>query len=291
MRVTNDGAQIDVRIDGAGDRAVVMLAGFPLTREIWNEQANALASTHRVIRPDLRGTGASAVSAGPYLMESLAGDVAAALDSQGIERATLIGHSVGGYVSLAFARMYSERVDGIALVCSRLDAMAPEAAAARFELAARAEASGSNSEIIDVMIGSMLAPETLANRPDVVARYREIAEKNDARGLAALARGIAMRDSSDDIAPELEMPVLVVAGQNDQSVSLDIARAVASAFPNGRLAICAKSGHCPMLEEPARFLANGWQPCPTAEQVKDEESADHERGEHRGDHHDFEHDR
>src|SRR4029077_14972258 len=93
-----DGAELDVVADGAGD-AIVLIHGFPLTREIWNAQAPQLAQTHRVIRPDLRGMGRSSAPFGPYLMETLAGDLAAMLDGLSIDRAAIVGHSLGGFVA------------------------------------------------------------------------------------------------------------------------------------------------------------------------------------------------
>src|SRR5690242_21925192 len=121
MRVPADDATIDVLTEGSGD-PIVLIHGFPLTREVWDAQAAQLAQRSRVIRPDLRGMGASSVPEGPYLMETLAGDVAAVLDALGMERASIVGHSMGGYVAMAFCRMYAERVTRLALVCSRLAA-------------------------------------------------------------------------------------------------------------------------------------------------------------------------
>ena len=224
MRLNNDRATIDVRIDGESQRAIVLLAGFPLAREVWDEQVPALASTHRVIRPDLRGVGASSVPPGPYSMETLAGDIAAVLDALSIERVTLVGHSLGGYVALAFARMYAERIERLVLVCSRLAADTLSQARYRCELADRAEASDSSAEIVETMLPRLLAPQTLRDRPDVVERVRALASAHNPRGLAALLRGMALRDAANDIAPDLSMPVLVIAGSEDASLSLDDAR-------------------------------------------------------------------
>src|ERR1700722_10446330 len=98
-RIAVDNATIDVIADGSGD-PIVLLHGFPFTRETWNEQRAALAKSHRVIALDLRGMGRSSVTDGPYLMETLAGDLAAVLDVMGVDRATIVGHSLGGYVAL-----------------------------------------------------------------------------------------------------------------------------------------------------------------------------------------------
>ncbi len=127
MRIQVDDATIDVSSDGSGD-PIVLIHGFPLTREVWDSQAAQLAAHARVIRPDMRGCGRSSAPEGPYLMETLAGDVAAILDAIGVERAAIVGHSMGGYVAMAFCRMYAERVTRLGLVCSRLAADTPQAA-------------------------------------------------------------------------------------------------------------------------------------------------------------------
>lgn len=253
-------ARIDVCIDGSGANTVVLLAGFPLAREIWEETAQSIAATHRVLRPDLRGMGASSVVDGPYLMESLAGDVAAVLDAAGTESATIVGHSAGGYVALAFARMYAERVDRLALVCSRLAADSPDLARSREALALTLERDGRIDAVVDSYVPRLLSRVTMQRRPEIAQRVRAIAERTDPRGAAALLRGMAMRGGSEDIAPDLRMPVLVIAGAEDTIVPLDEARGMAAAFPNAALAIAERSGHLPMLEEPdvtASVLA-GW---------------------------------
>jgi 3-oxoadipate enol-lactonase len=248
MQVLNDDARIDVQVDGTGE-TMVMLHGFPLTRAIWQAQSAALACDHRVVRPDLRGMGASSVVGGPYLMATLASDVAAVLDVIGAPRATLVGHSLGGYVALAFARMFSERVARLALVCSRITADDDARAAWRFARADAADATNSVSAIVEEMLPALLSRESVARDPRLVDRVRAIAAANDPRGLAAMLRGMALRESAEDIAPELAMPVLVVAGRFD-TMPVDDVHAMVSAFPRAQLVWAEHSAHLPMLEEP-----------------------------------------
>lgn len=255
MRVSNDDASIDVRVDGDGDDAVVLLHGFPFAKELWNELIPTLARRHRVVSLDLRGMGRSSVSPGPYLMEMLAGDVAAVLDALSIPRAAIVGHSLGGYVALAFARMYVERVGALALVCSKLSADTAERARWRYDLADRAQREASISPIVDAMLPTQIFAENKEKAEQIAVRAREIAAPNTPDGLAEMLRGMAVRDDASDIAPELGMPVLLVAGRHDGGSTVDENDEAARIFPDGRLVVCEESAHLPMLEEPEALLA------------------------------------
>jgi pimeloyl-ACP methyl ester carboxylesterase len=178
--------------------------------------------------------------------------VAAVLDCVGIDRAAFVGHSMGGYVALAFARMFTERMTRLALVPGRLRADTPEEAAARYALADRVEREKSVEPVIDAYLPKLLAPDTIAQRDDVVTRVAEIARLNSPAGVAATLRGLAVRVSSEDIAEDLDIPVCVLAGGADRVVSVDEAQSVALRFPRAELVVCARSGHLPMLEEPER---------------------------------------
>lgn len=249
---TGDDARIAVEECGTGD-AVVLLHGFPYAMQLWDDAFAELGKTHRAIRIDLRGCGASSVPPGPYLVETLAGDVAAVLDALSVERATIVGHSLGGYVALAFARMYVERVTRLALVCSRLAQDDAARARSREELAEKLERENDVRPAIDAYVMTAFAPQTLEKQSEIVQRAIAIAGANDPRGAAALLRGMAVRPSADDIAEDLAMPVSVIAGAADAALSIEEARAVSAAFPDAVLTLCQASGHLPMLEEPERF--------------------------------------
>jgi pimeloyl-ACP methyl ester carboxylesterase len=250
--LVDDDVALAARVDGTNGKPIVLIHGFPFAHDVWNAQAAALARAHRVIRLDLRGMGASSVPPGPYLMETLAADVAAVLDALAIERVWMAGHSLGGYVALAFVRMFSERVAGLALVCSRLAADAPAAAAARYELADRTESTASMEPVVEAFEPRLFAPETLASRLEIVETARAMMRRSDPRGAAAMLRGMAVRDDAGDIAPDLDVPVVVVAGACDAVIPAVDTAAAAAAFPHGQLVTCPGSGHMPMLEEPDR---------------------------------------
>ncbi|MFN2448797.1 MAG: alpha/beta fold hydrolase [Candidatus Baltobacteraceae bacterium] len=249
MRVRVDGAAIDVAANGKGD-AVMLVHGFPLSKKIWDAQAAALADRALVIRPDLRGMGESSAPPGPYLMETLAGDLAAVLDAMQIERAAIVGHSMGGYVAMAFARMYTERVTKLALVCSRLKNDAPDVAQNRENIATVLE--GENPRVLteNPYLTTLFSPLTLENHANTVELVRALVRANRPAGLAAALRGMAQRLDARDIAQDFDFPVLVVAGARDRLITLGEAEEVRTAFPAADLRVLGSSGHLPMLEEP-----------------------------------------
>ena len=249
MHIVVDDAKLDVTTAGAGD-AIVLLHGFPFSHEIWNSQIERLAATHFVVAPDLRGLGKSQVTDGPYLMESLAGDIAGVMDALGVRTATMAGHSLGGYVALAFFRMFSERVARLALICSRIVADTQTAARARLELADRAESDAGIAPVVEFYESKVFAPETPA---EVRERALQMIRQTDPRGAAAMLRGMAMRVPSDDLLEEIKVPLLIVTGGKDRIVTADEWSPLIRGVADARIEICERSGHLPMVEEPERL--------------------------------------
>ena len=252
MQLTLDGARFDVLDEGTGP-AVVLLHGFPLAKETWDAQAEALRPHARIVRYDHRGLGSTGVTPGPYLMEALAGDLAGILDALEIERAILIGHSLGGYVAFAFYRMFAERCSALGLVCTRAAADEPAVAAAREELAQRTEREGI-APVSAAFVPRLFAPRFYADAPGVVERVRAIVERTDPRGAAAMLRGMAARVASDDLLDEISVPVSVIAGDEDAVVPLAEARAIAAVPERGAFEALS-GGHFPLVENPDALAA------------------------------------
>lgn len=247
MRIALEGVAFDVGDEGHGD-ALVLIHGFPLAKETWDAQASSLAQRARVIRLDLRGLGASAVPPGPYLMEMLAGDVAGILDALDVSSAVVAGHSLGGYVTFAFWRMFAERVRGLGLICTRATPDDEGAAKGRLELARRAEDEGIGP-VAESFLPRLLAPSTHSTRPDVVQRTRAIVARTNPLGAAAMLRGMAARVTSEDLLAEIDVPVRVVAGSDDVLIPVERSREMAAAMPNARLDVL-DCGHLPQFEAP-----------------------------------------
>lgn len=262
MTLTIDGRRIGYDDSGGAGVPVVLLHGFPLDRTVWDEQLDALtAAGARVIRVDLRGCGESEPSDGPALMEALAGDVAGVLDALQVERAALVGHSIGGYVALAFFRMYEERVSGLALIASHVaedaarnpnaDPAQRELAAGRDDLASRLEREGTMDAAVESYLPRYFAPSAYREREDLVERARDIMQRQDARGCAQLVRGMKERLDSHDLLEDVRVPALVIAGAQDAYLNPETLRRIASAIAGAEFVQLDGVGHLPTFEAPA----------------------------------------
>ncbi len=255
MTMTIDGRRLGYDDSGGPGVPLVLLHGFPFDRTVWDEHP-ALGA--RVIHVDLRGCGESEPSDGPALMELLAGDVAGLLDALHVERAALVGHSIGGYVTLAFFRMYAERVAGLALVASHVaadasqnpaaDAVQRELGAGRDALAAQLEREGTMEAAIASYLPRYFAPEVYKKQPELVARARTLMQRQDPRGCADLVRGMQQRLDSHDLLADIEVPSLIVAGDSDFYLKAETLRDTAAQIRGAEFVLLENVGHLPMWE-------------------------------------------
>jgi len=124
---------------------VIFIHAFPLNQTMWDDQLVALQNHCRVITLDLRGFGRSDAPPGPYLMDQMAADVRGLMSALDIDRAVLVGLSMGGYVSLSFYRDYPDSVLAMVLADTRASADTHEARERRLKSAAKAEREGARA--------------------------------------------------------------------------------------------------------------------------------------------------
>jgi pimeloyl-ACP methyl ester carboxylesterase len=253
MRVQVNGIYLGYEEWGAGE-PVVLLHAFPCNRSMWAPQINVLVQGHRfrVIIPDFRGFGESDIPEGPYLMETLADDIAALLDELHIEECVLGGLSMGGYAAFAFYRTYSTRVRALILADTRPQADTPEGRAAREETAQLAASEGSQV-IAERYLPRMLTAETLQDPTGTTARLRAMMEAATPAGIAGALRGMALRPDSTDLLSQIHCPTLILAGEEDSIVPPADAAFMAERIPNARLVTIRRAAHLANMERPEAF--------------------------------------
>ncbi|HVO43558.1 MAG TPA: alpha/beta fold hydrolase [Aggregatilineales bacterium] len=228
---------------------IVLIHGFPLSSAIWTEQQVALSDHYHVITPDLRGYGQSPAPDGPHSMDVHAADVLALLDTLNIPKAVIIGHSMGGYVTLAAWRLAPERFLGLGLVSSQAVGDTPEASQGRFQMAEAIFIKGS-AAAADAMIPRFFPASLPDDEAGIVEQVRNIILNTRAAGLIASLKGMAARPDSTPDLSGITVPVLILTGDNDQIIPPARAEAMAAQIPNVMLVNVEEAGHVPMLEQP-----------------------------------------
>jgi pimeloyl-ACP methyl ester carboxylesterase len=234
--------------------AVLFLHAFPLNLAMWDEQARALASTHRVIRFDARGFGGTPPGEGLLTMERIADDGAALLDHLEVPQAVVVGLSMGGYAALAFVRRHADRLRGLVLADTRATPDTDEGRRTRAEQAERVRREGPPA-IADAFLPKLVGETTHKERPQVVAAVREMILSATTRGIADALAGLAARADSRATLREIRVPALVVCGSEDAITPVADHEALQAGIAGSRLVVIPRSGHLSCVETPGEFTA------------------------------------
>ena len=239
-KINVNGIQLAYDRRGKGT-PLVLLHGYPLDHHLWDEVLPLLEDTFDVIVLDLRGFGESNTIDTPYTMDDYASDVAGLLDQLGIQKTAIVGHSMGGYVTLAFVRLYPERVSGFGLVSSQVLADPLDRKEGRYKSAA---------EVVENGIGSVVATMTPKFTADehLQSFARASMERQQPAAYVGALKAMAERTDSTPLLSSLKVPVVIIHGEADALIPVDRAREVKAALPQARLVEISGAGHMPMME-------------------------------------------
>lgn len=233
---------------------LVFLHAFPLNRSMWDDQLAQLSARMRVITVDLRGHGNSPRFSMPYSLDDLATDIKALLDSLNIQQAIFAGLSMGGYILFALWRLYPHRMKGLILADTRATADAAEERESRFDMIRMAETQGAEA-IAEIMLPRLLAPNTIAVRPDLVAKVRAMIVNNRSETIVADLHAMINRPDSTASLAQITCPTLVIVGELDRGTPPSAARFMAERIAGARLAVLSDAAHLSNLEQPGAFNA------------------------------------
>jgi len=252
MKVKVRGLEMAYEDTGGARMPLLLIHGFPLDRTLWAAQTRALADVARVIAPDLRGCGESALPGGAVTMDTYADDLRGLLDALGIQRAVIGGLSMGGYVAFAFYRRHAQRVRALILVDTRATPDSPAARQGRDDNAARARNQGV-AALAEQMLPKMLTLQTLAARPAIADTARALMARQPVAGVIAAL--MAMRDRPDSTLTlaEIAAPTLIVVGAEDTLTTPQDAEQMRAAIRGARLATLAGAAHLANSEQPDAF--------------------------------------
>ncbi len=233
--------------EGTG-AALVMINSLGTDLRMWDAVAAGLPDDWSCLRMDKRGHGLSETAPAGYGIPDLAEDVTAAMDDAGIDRAVIVGCSIGGLIAQHIALMAPDRVTGLVLSNT-----APVLGSDQLWQDRIAGVRGTGlATMADGILQRWFGPEMLA-RPEA-ALWRTLLARTNAEGYIATCAAIAGTDITARLG-EITQPALVIGGRHDQTTPPDVVKALAGALPRADLIVFEEAGHLPAVECPAAFTA------------------------------------
>lgn len=247
------GGKVCYSVSGEGE-VLLLIHGYLESAEVWGGFAEQLAKRYRVLAVDLPGNGRSSDFDTDHTMCFLADSVMAVMDDQKVNRAVVVGHSLGGYVALNIAERYPDRLAGYILFHSHPYPDTDEVKENRMREIGIVE-SGKKELIYPVNIPRMFAASNLEGFEEAVEKSKQIASAHTGRGIIAVLKGMMGRKDRSAILASGEIPSMVILGRMDNYIDYDMTTARLTIPENGSLITLEHTGHMGFIEETERSVA------------------------------------
>jgi 3-oxoadipate enol-lactonase len=245
---TSDGCSIFYRFDGDEDKPLAMLSNsLGSTHDMWEPQMAALTERYRVLRYDNRGHGQSDAPPAPYVIDRIATDAKELITGLGVGPVLWCGVSMGGMVGMWLGANAPELLRRAVLANTSPLIGPPEIWAQRLAVI---ENEGMEALARGVVQRWLTAPY-VAQHPEAAAKLTAMIASTPAHGYAGTAAAIRDMDLRD-LLPRISVPVLVIAGSQDQSTSVAMGEQIVSGVPGARLAIL-EAAHLSNIEQADEF--------------------------------------
>ncbi|WP_238403211.1 alpha/beta fold hydrolase [Paenibacillus mesophilus] len=246
MKLTERSIEIAYKDEGDGI-PVLLLHGFCGSSSYWDAVVPFLQQHCRLIVPDLPGHGQSGVPKTPYPIESFADDMAQLLKQLNIGKAVWLGHSLGGYVTLAAAERHSDCVAAFGLIHSTAYPDDEKGRENRLNAIQTVLDSGV-VPFVDGLIPKLFAPEHVESMSGKVEEAKKVGYATPPEGAVLTLEAMRGRPDRNAVLEHASCPVVLVAGENDQIIKPDKTFSVQS--PSIRQILLEKVGHMSMMESP-----------------------------------------
>lgn len=230
----------------ASGTPLLLVHGFPLDHTIWHPVLPYLQSQFELILPDLRGYGTSPLPPASVSMSAMAEDLLALLDKLQLTRVLLAGQSMGGYVALEFARLFPQRLLGLALVASHPYADPPGKKMERMKTIEEVQQAGVAIALADY-------PQKLSHVPAIQDFTRPIIDATSSATVVGSLQAMAVRRDNSAILRQSDFPTAILLGGRDQFVSTEMQLRLKSEFKNTKFTGIRDASHMLMMEFPGEF--------------------------------------
>ena len=232
-----------------GDRCVVLLHGYLESMIVWDEFVDLLKQHIRVVTLDLPGHGVSTIAGEVHTMEYLADCVGNTMKALGIDKYSVVGHSMGGYVALAMLDNYKEHLENIILLHSTTSADSQEKCDRRRREIELIKA-GKKNTLARLVPHAGFAPENAKRLKDYIEDISELILLTEDEGVIAILGGMIERKSRGEQLRDSGIPHMFIFGRHDYYIPVEVAEEMIAADPNAKVLWLEHSGHMAFYEEP-----------------------------------------
>ncbi|RYZ55916.1 MAG: alpha/beta hydrolase [Sphingobacteriales bacterium] len=234
----------------SGEGPVVMLLhGFPSNGQLWEDTGNRLSSRFTVIIPDIPGSGSSTLDKEDVSLEDMAHALKEICVSAGIEKLVVVGHSMGGYISLAFHELFPDLVAGLSLVHSSASADNDEKKETRRK-SIRLIENGGKRPFVEQMIPALFDEGFARENPGLVKRQIAEGMQLSERSMVAFYKAMINRPDRTSNLPGATIPVQWIIGESDKVIPVSTAMEQCQLASVNFVSVYQNTGHMSMLEKP-----------------------------------------
>jgi 3-oxoadipate enol-lactonase len=237
---------------GSGTVPVIFLHGFPFDKTMWRQQLESLKQTNRLIAYDIRGFGKTRDEDSMLSIDLFGDDLIAFMNALGIEKATLCGLSMGGYIALNVVKRFPERVAALILCDTQCTADTLDARKKRLKTI---DAIGENgtADFSKGFIKSIFHQDTITNNRDVVRGLKRVVDANSVHIVQEGMTALATRTETCSVLPSITVPTLIICGRQDTVTPLEKSEDMNRQINGSQLRVIENAGHVSNLEQPEAF--------------------------------------
>ena len=232
-----------------GQKCIVLLHGYLESMLVWDEFISLLKDEMRVVVLDLPGHGVSMINGETHTMEYLADCVGLTMEALGVEKYSVVGHSMGGYVALAMLDKYAKNLESITLLSSTTSADSQEKCDRRRREIELIKA-GKKNTLARLVPHQGFAPENVKRLNDYIEDLRELILITEDEGVIAILGGMIERKSRGEQLRDSTIPHLFIFGRHDFYIPEEVAEEMIAADAGAKVLWLEHSGHMGFIEEP-----------------------------------------
>ncbi|MEQ1584346.1 MAG: alpha/beta hydrolase [Cyclobacteriaceae bacterium] len=231
---------------------LIFIHGFPFNKEMWSTQLTALSDSHRCIAYDVRGHGDSEAGAAQFIIPQFADDLFSFLDALKIDKAIVVGLSMGGYIALHAIKKNPTRIAGLLLCDTQCASDTQEGRDKRKKTIAFIQKNGLEV-YTEESLKNLFAPGSLQSKKEEVQFIRNTILKTRPESICLTLQALADRAETCSALEQIKVPVLILVGKEDKITSPEMAEKMHRLINNSELQIIENAGHLSNLENPEQF--------------------------------------